>query len=71
MKEPNVIQECIPKKNGEGNLPSPSPLRNRSAITLELIEQLHFQGRLIGIGVAGPSFKNGSIGPVLPKLRSP
>lgn len=71
MKEPNLTQECITKKNGEGDLPSPSPLQSGAAIALILIEQLHFQGRLISIGVAGPSFVNGSIGPVLPKLRSP
>jgi hypothetical protein len=71
MKEPNFTQECITKKNGDGELPSPSPLQSGAAIGLILIEQLHFQGRLISIGVAGPSFVNGSIGPVLPKLRSP
>ena len=61
----------VTKKKGRETFRLP-PLVNRSAHASELIEQLQFQGRLIGIGegISGPFFENSSIGPVLPKLRS-
>src|SRR5262245_52405844 len=60
----------IPKKTGSKTF-CLTPRLKPATINLVLIEQLHGQGRLIGIGVARPSLINGSIGPILPKLRSP
>jgi hypothetical protein len=64
------LGKCISKRRG--GKPSVSlPVFESGPQLLVLIEQLHAQGRLIGVGVARPSFINGSIGPVLPKLSSP
>ena len=58
------------KKTGRETFCLP-PRLDRSLIALVLIEQLQTQGRLIGIGAAGPSLINDSISPVLPKFSSP
>ena len=59
------------KKTGRETFCLPPRLQAGPLCALVLIEQLHPQGRLIGIGVAGPSLINGSISPVLPKFSSP